>query len=357
VSELGTPSPGTTPRALGYAMPAEWAPHRACWLAWPFDGELWEDGLLPAQQAWLDLAAGIADVATPEGARREEALEVLVPTAHLEACRAALASRGLHARLHELPYGDIWMRDTAPLFLTGEAGVLAASFTFNGWGGRYLLAADPEVSQAVAGWSGHPTLRSELVLEGGSVEVDGEGTCLTTRQCLLNPNRNPGLDQATIEAALREWLGVDRVIWLGDGLLNDHTDGHIDTVARFVAPGVVIAMHPAGPDDPNREALEQLLTDLRAATDARGRPLEVVTVPSPGAVLDEDGELLAASYVNFYIANGTVCVPVYDLPADEVVLSTLQSLFPTRRIVPVPARTILTGGGAMHCITQQEPSR
>jgi agmatine deiminase len=356
VSRTGTP-PADTPRSLGYTFPAEWAPHRACWLAWPFDGELWEEGLAPAQQAWLDLAAGIADIDSPAAERRPEALEVLVPDAASAAdCRAALAGRGLTARLHTLPYGDIWMRDTAPLFLSGPAGVLAASFAFNGWGGRYLLAADPEVSQCVAAWSGHPTLRSPVVLEGGSVEVDGEGTCLTTRQCLLNPNRNPHLGQADLERLLDGWLGADRVIWLGDGLLNDHTDGHIDTVARFVAPGVVLAMHPSGPDDPNRDILERLLAELRAATDARGRRLEVVTVPSPGAILDPAGKLLAASYVNFYIANGTICAPVYDVANDDLALATLQTLFPTRRIVPVPARTILTGGGAMHCITQQEPS-
>jgi agmatine deiminase len=333
-------------------MPAEWAPHRACWIAWPWDASLWEDDLPAVQHAWLDLLAGIS---TP-GDGPAEHLEVLVPdAAHETACRTALSARGLTARLHRIGYGDIWTRDTAPLFLKHADGShLAASFAFNGWGGRYLLGADADVSQAIATWSGHRTLRHELVLEGGSVDVDGDGTCLTTRQCLLHPNRNPGVDQQTLEATLRDWLGVEHVIWLGDGLRNDHTDGHIDTIARFVGPHTVMAMVPQA-SDPNHHALRVILDDLTAARDAHGRRLEVIGVPSPGAVTDPEGQLLPASYVNFYIANHAVCVPVYGLPTDDEVLTIVQDVFPTRQVVPVYARDILLGGGAMHCITQQEP--
>jgi agmatine deiminase len=193
------------------------------------------------------------------------------------------------------------------------------------------------------------------VLEGGSVDVDGEGTVLTTRQCLLNENRNPGMDQAAIERGLVEALGVSAVLWLGDGLLNDHTDGHVDTVARFVAPGVVVAMEPATAGDPNRDTLLRLLAELRSLRDAAGRRLTVETLPSPGAILDEEGQVMPASYVNFYIANHAVVVPTYGSPADEVAVARIGALFPGRRTSGVDARAILSGGGAFHCITQQVP--
>ncbi len=340
--------PGT-PAAAGYRFPAEWAPHRACWLAWPSHEDLWEEGLPEVQRAFVELCRGIAD--------GDEALEILVPDAEAErACRAALEDAGLKARLHRIPFGDIWMRDIAPLFVVdGKGELAAASFHFNGWGGKYVLEGDDAVSEAVAATRGVRTFRADFVLEGGSVELDGEGTCLTTRQCLLNPNRNPHLDQAALEALLRDWLGVTSFIWLGDGLLNDHTDGHIDTIARFVAPGVVLAMEPSGDDDPNREVLEAILRDLEAATDARGRRLTVRRVPSPGRVEGPDGEILAASYVNFYLANRSVVVPIYDRPQDAEALRVIGDLFPGRRVFGVDAREVLLGGGAFHCITQQEP--
>lgn len=351
------PQSSATPRERGFCMPGEWAPHRACWVAWPWDGSLWREALEPVQAAWVELCAGIADIDTPAVARRGEALEVVVPSesARVDAA-AALARRGLTARFHVLQFGDIWMRDIAPLFLTnGQGGLLAASFPFNGWGGKFDLPGDAALSMRVAAASGHPAWRADWVLEGGSVECDGEGTCLTTRQCLLNPNRNPTLDEGAITARLRSDLGVEHVVWLGDGLLNDHTDGHIDTIARYVAPGVVLTMEARGADDPNRDALRALVQDLHAARDARGRKLDVVTVPTPGAVLDPDGEIMAASYVNFYIGNGAVVVPTYGVPQDDEACRVIGTLFPGRRVVPVSAREVLEGGGAFHCITQQEP--
>lgn len=345
-----------TPRAAGLAQPAEWEAHDACWLAWPSHADLWADALEPVREAFGDLVRAIADPDPVTGAPRGERLEVLV----LDAAGERVASSrlaGLGCRFHRIPFGDIWLRDTAPVFVTRPNGERAAvSFGFNGWGGKYVLPHDAEVSARVAKASGLETFRFGWVLEGGSVEPDGEGTLLTTRQCLLNENRNPGMDEAAIERGLREALGVETILWLGDGLLNDHTDGHIDTIARFVAPGRVVCMRASGADDPNRDVLAAIERDLSAMRDARGRKLEVVTVPSPGRVLDEEGRVMPASYVNFYIGNRAVVVPTYDAPHDDAAVAAIGHLFPGRRTVGVRALELLQGGGAFHCISQQVPA-
>jgi agmatine deiminase len=331
-------------------QPAEWDRHSACWLAWPSHGHLWQSNLAPAQ---VEVAA--LGVAIAEGGG--EALDLLVQDAAAEAeARAALGPVLGQVRFHRVPVGDIWLRDTAPIFVKDAARALhSACFRFNGWGGKYVLPDDDQVSARVAALSGLPRRRHDWILEGGSVEVDGEGTVLTTRQCLLNPNRNPGMDQAAIETALREGLGAEKVLWLDEGLINDHTDGHIDTLARFVAPGVVVCMRASDPADPNAATLERLAADLAAMTDARGRRLQVVRIPSPGALKNEDGELMPASYVNFYIGNRSVLVPIYGTPHDDDAVAALTPLFPGRRVVGRSARAILSGGGAFHCITQQQP--
>jgi agmatine deiminase len=337
-----------------FHQPAEWDRHASCWLAWPAHGHLWQENLAPAQAEWTDLCLAIAG----DGG---EALDILVQDGAAEAAaRAALAPVIGQVRFHPVPVGDIWLRDTAPIFVTDGAGALrAACFGFNGWGRKYLLPDDDRVAGRVAGrvaaLSGVPRADHAWILEGGSVDVDGEGTVLTTRQCLLNPNRNPGLSQAEIEAALADGLGAEKVLWLDEGLLNDHTDGHIDTLARFVAPGVVVCMKAEDPADPNAAVLERLAADLASMTDARGRRLEVVRLPSPGLVLDEEGEVMPASYANFYIGNGTVIVPTYGTPFDDAAVAALAPLFPGRRVVGRSARAILSGGGAFHCITQQQP--
>ena len=231
---------------------------------------------------------------------------------------------------------------------------------FNAWGGLqgglYVpWDRDDRVARKVLEIEGADRYRAPIVLEGGSVHVDGEGTVIATEECLLNPNRNPGLGSDVLEEHLRASLGVRTVLWLGDGLLNDHTDGHVDTVARFIAPGRVVCMVPAS-DDPNREVLETIRRDLASFRDARGRRLRVETIPSPGRVVDEGGKPMAASYVNFYIANTTVVVPRYGAPADSDALRRVGNLFPGRRAVGVPAKDLLAGGGALHCISQQQPA-
>jgi agmatine deiminase len=344
-----------------FRMPAEWAPHDAVWTAWPHDPEQWAEGLEAPRRALMQMAAAIVDL-DASGAPRGERVELLVrDDADEREARALLGPAAAGVRFRRARYGDIWLRDTGPIFLTrpaggGGAGELAAArFRFDGWGGKYVMAGDTEVAAAVAAWAGAGGAAFDFVLEGGAIEVDGAGTLLTTRQCLLGGGRNPGLDERALEARLRWALGVERIAWLDRGLQNDHTDGHIDTLARFVAPGVVACMEPA-PGDPNRDALAGILADLRALRAAGGAPLEVAVVPSPGAVHDAAGALMPASYMNFYIANTTVVVPTYGVPADDAAVAAIAALFPGRRAVAADGKSVVVGGGAFHCSTQQQPA-
>ncbi len=328
-------------------MPAEWAPHTAVWTAWPYDPEQWLEGLKAPQRALMNMVAAIVDL--EHGLPRGERVELLVRHAADEAAaRALLGPAAQGVTFHHGPYGDVWLRDTGPIFVTRDGELAAARFRFDGWGGKYVMPGDAEVSARVMAWSGVRGAAFEFVLEGGAVEVDGQGALLTTRQCLLGGARNPGLDQRALEARLQWALGADRVTWLDRGLVNDHTDGHIDTLARFVAPGVVACMEP-GPSDPNRDALVGIIADLRAAK------LEVVTVPSPGAVHDVSGMLMPASYMNFYIANTTVVIPTYGVAADDAAVAAIAEMFPGRRAVALDGKTVVVGGGAFHCSTQQQP--
>jgi len=327
-------------------MPAEWSPHAATWLAWPSDSNLWQQHLCPARAAFARLVAAIA-----EG----ETAQVLVPDEAQEA-RARAMLPGERVRLHRVLFGDIWLRDTAPIFLVGEGGAGASvRFAFNGWGGKYDLAHDDQVAERIAAIAAMVSYREPWVLEGGAVDVDGEGSALTTRQCMLNSNRNGSVDELAVETVLRRSLGVDKVLWLGTGLLNDHTDGHVDTVVRFVRPGVVVAMEPRVADDPNRDALRALLSEADGLRDARGRKIDVVRIPSPGRVLDSAGTIMPASYTNFYVTNASVVVPTYGAPWDDEAVESIGALFPGRRSIGIDARALLTGGGALHCITQQQP--
>lgn len=323
-------------------IPAEWAPHAAIWTAWPSAADLWEADLEPAQ---AEVGAMVKALAAGEP------VKVLANgAAAVASARAALA--GVDAEIIQEPFGDIWLRDTGPIFRHRD---LAHGFRFNGWGGKYELEHDDTVGARVAAKAGARLIAHDFILEGGAIEMDGAGTLLTTRQCLLNPNRNPGWTQARAEEALRTALGARKVLWLDDGLANDHTDGHIDNLARFVAPGRVVCQAPSGADDPNAAVLDAIARALEAMTDAQGRRLEVIRIPSPGRVLDEDGDPIPASHMNFVIGNGAVPVPIYSDTGDDAVRA-LAPLFPGRTVIGLSATAILTGGGAFHCITQQQPA-
>ncbi|MBV8973405.1 MAG: agmatine deiminase family protein [Sphingomonadaceae bacterium] len=319
-------------------QPAEWAPHVATWTAFPSHPDLWEDDLGPAQAEVAAMVWAIAE---------HERVELLVATEDAAAA-AHEALHGANVRFHRVGFGDIWLRDTGPLFLGSEAGPAAAGFRFNGWGGKYHLDGDEAVAGFVAHAAGVPLARHDWVLEGGAIEVDGTGLCVTTEACLLNPNRNPRMDRGEVESHLRRDLGITQVLWLGDGLANDHTDGHVDNLARFVAPGVLALPRPSGSDDPNADAFAD------AHERARDFGLDVVRIPSPGRV-EAGGEVVPASHMNWYVANGVVVVPVYGTGHDDAAVAAIAALFPGRRTVGLRANAILTGGGSFHCITQQQP--
>jgi len=331
-----------------FPVPAEWAPHRAMWVGWPSHAELWQDDL---QQAQAEVEALVRALAGPG----RERVKLLV--GHEEAVADAQARFAGEAAVQVVPgrFGDIWLRDTGPIF--GAGSRTAAAFRFNGWGGKYDLEHDDTVADQIAEASVLEIARHPFILEGGALDHDGEGTVLTTRQCLLNPNRNPGWTEETAEAALRDSLGARKVLWLGDGLLNDHTDGHVDNLARFVAPGVVACPVAYGRGDPNDEVYAETARALAGMTDAAGRPIRVLPLPSPGFVGDEDERPIPASHMNFLIANGAVIVPTYgDVRAAELACQGLQTVYPERRIIPLASTAILTGGGSFHCISQQEPA-
>ncbi len=319
-------------------QPAEWSRHAATWTAFPSHAELWEDDLAPAQ---AEVAAMVRAIAAGER------VELLIANAEAEAVARAMLS-GADVGFHRFGFGDIWLRDTGPLFMASPVGAAAAGFRFNGWGGKYDLPGDDGVAAFVAGEAGVPLARHGWVLEGGAIDCDGTGLAVTTEQCLLNPNRNPRMDRTEVESHLRRDLGIDRLLWLGDGLANDHTDGHVDNLARFVAPGVLALPVPEN-DDPNRAVM------MDAHDRARDFGLDVVGIPSAGRI-ERDGEIVPASHMNFYIANTVVVVPTYGGASDGAAVAAVAALFPGRDCIGLRADHILTGGGSFHCITQQQPA-
>ena len=325
-------------------VPAEWAPHRAMWLGFPSHEELWREDLRQAQQEVAALARALAG---PGGER----VRLMTGGEAGEADARALLGEAAGVEIVPGRFGDIWLRDTGPIFVKQDGADLAQGFRFNGWGGKYVYAHDNEVAGQIADASGVALNANDFILEGGAVDHDGAGSVLTTGQCVLNPNRNAGWTQADAEAAFARAFGATRTIWLGEGLANDHTDGHVDNLARFVAPGVAVCPVAYGRGDVNADAYDDAARRLAEAG------LKVVRVPSPGWIESAEGGPAPASHMNFIIANGAVVMPTYKPgQAAELAAQALQSVFPGRKVISLPSNAILTGGGSFHCITQQEPA-
>jgi len=357
----------STPAADGFHMPGEFEPHSGCWMAWPERPDNWRDGAGPAQEAFAAVAAAIHE---------SDPVTMTASPAQLERARSMLPA-GI--RVVELATDDAWMRDIGPTFVVGGGDELrGVDWRFNAWGGLDggLYAPwdrDDAAAAAVLEVEGAARYEAPIVLEGGAIHVDGDGTVLSTETVLLNPNRNPGLSREQIEEALLDYLGAEKVIWLGEGVYNDETDGHIDDLACFVRPGVVLLTWTDDDADPQHAISADALARLEAATDARGRALEVVKVPSPGplAITEEEaagveategtiprraGDRLAATYVNFYAGTSRIVMPLLDERHDDAAAQILSDCFGGREVVGVPSREILLGGGNIHCITQQVPA-
>ncbi len=341
-----------TPASLGYRMPAEWHPHAATWLTWPKDPVTWPDRVPEVQEVYLQFL----DALTPH----ERVCLLVDDEGVAEDVRARCRGRAVDAGNLEfvvVETVDSWIRDYGPNFLLGPGDRLAFNhWGFNAWGGKYeALMRDASVPARLDVLTDVERFEPGIVLEGGSIDVNGAGTVITTEQCLLNPNRNPGLAREQLEAYLRDYLGVQQVLWLGDGIEGDDTDGHVDDITRFATTDTIVTAVEADPADPNHGPLLDNVARLRAARRPDGSPWRIVELPMPGYVM-ADGDRLPASYANFYIANQVVLAPMYRHANDAVATAILQELFPAHRVVPIQCEALVWGMGSIHCVTQQQPA-
>ena len=330
----------------GFFMPAEWAPHRRCWMAWPCNPQVWGDRLDAARDVYMEIAEAISQFEPVTLIVRPD----LMTTASLITSKTV--------SVLPMPQSDSWTRDTCPTFLIdGKGAAAGVAWRFNGWGEIHQdYEEDAAMATRVLEHLNLPIYRSDLITEGGALHVDGEGTCLLCETALLDPARNPGRSRADVEGILTQMLNVSAFIWLDAGLIDDETRGHIDNVACFVRPGMVAAMQCDDVDDPDYPVLRRNLEILRDAKDAKGRTLEIVSLPKPKTRLKDDGTRLTLSYVNFYIANGGIIMPGFDDGADKTAYRALEAAFPDHEVVQIPCLDLLYGGGGIHCITQQQPT-
>jgi agmatine deiminase len=329
----------------GFTMPAEWHPHERCWMAWPCHPETWGDGLEAARDAYAAVAKAIA------------AFEPVTMLANSGDVAAASLRCGSGVEVMAMALTDSWTRDTGPTFVVdGKGGIAGVDWRFNAWGGNYDdFADDAALAERLLQHLGIARYAAPVVMEGGAIHVDGEGTGLAVESVLLNPNRNPDVDKATMDRHLRELLGIETMIWLPAGLADDETDGHVDNLACFARPGVVAVLDSDDDADSNYTAMKAAIDLLETASDAQGRTLEVVRIPQPPRRDKPDGTRVALSYINFYVANGGVVMPAFEEATDSTALRAVEKLFPDRQVVQVVASDIVVGGGGIHCITQQQP--
>jgi agmatine deiminase len=344
-------------------MPAEWEPHSGTWLAWPHNLGTWKESVLPkAEKTYLSIVRALVP---------GETVHILVnDQTSLESVKIRIANAGIpceSVRFYIIPTNDAWIRDYGPNFLvSGDSSnrqIALNNWQFNSWGGKYDFESDNydgELDNQAGNEIAHhlklPVFEPGRILEGGAIDVNGFGTCLTTESCLLNDNRNEGLDRGTMENILKNYLGANNIIWLqGEIIEGDDTGGHIDNLARFVNPGTIVSACEEDSTAPNYQKLNDNFETLQSATDQDGNLFNVIRFPMPG-VVEEDSKTLPASYANFYIGNKTVLLPVFNVPNDNRAQSILQNLFPDREVVPLPCRELLMGFGGLHCITQQQPA-
>ena len=342
--------PTKTPAELGFRMPPEWYPHAATWLTWPKDPLTWPERVPQVEDAYLEIMSALAPHELVNLLVDDEATEAVVRAR----CKFAGSE---NIRFRRIPTVDSWIRDYGPNFLINERGELAYNdWIFNAWGDKYdELKRDDAIPQHLESLLKVTRFEPGIVMEGGSIEVNGAGVVMTTEQCLLNPNRNPQLDRGGVEKYLRDYLGVEKILWLGEGIVGDDTDGHIDDIARFVAPNRIVCALEDDPADDNYELLQDNYRRLQLETDARGAAYEIHTLPMPGLVGGRE-DRLPASYANFYIANNVVLLPIFGHPNDVRAADKLQHLMPERRVVPINAESLVWGMGTIHCLSQQQPA-
>ena len=339
-----------TPASLGYRMPAEWEPHAATWLTWPHNPETWPgQDMQKVETEFLNIVRPLV---------KNESVHILVDYEQMESSViTALKEHDMDMEnifMHDIPTNDSWIRDYGPNFIVHDNGTIAANdWDFDSWGRKYKWELDDLAGTVIAEES-HP-FKPEIVLEGGAIEVNGVGTCVTTESCILNPNRNNAISRMEMETVLQDYLGVSKIIWLHGGMEGDDTDGHIDNLARFVNPTTLVCAVEEDEDDANYSCLKKNYDHLRAVTDQDDNPFEIVALPMPGYVGNAK-ERLPASYANFYIANKSVLVPVYGHANDKLALAILEPLFPEREIIAIPSSALIWGLGSVHCLTQQQPA-
>ena len=331
-----------------YLMPAEWERHDATWLAWPKDPLTFPPEILETvEEIYAEMVGALAN---------GEKVNVLVDDERARRRASDIIGDSANIVYHKVKTADVWIRDYGPIFVRSGEGLTATKWRFNAWGDKYdELKPDDAAGLSVAEAAGYPIVSPGVVLEGGSIDTNGRGTCLTTEQCLLNKNRNPGLSKGEIEMRLQRYLGFDNVVWLKEGITGDDTDGHVDDIARFVGPDTVICMTEGDPNDSNYHALRKNLELLEGSSDERGNGLNVVTIDMPKKKVG-GAERLPASYANFYIGNDVVLVPIFDDVNDGAALSKLSGAFPGRKVIGLNCESLVYGFGGIHCVTQQQPS-
>jgi agmatine deiminase len=334
-----------TPKQLGFRIPAQWELHAATWMGWPADDLEWH-GQLEAVR--VEFAALVGTIS------RFEPVNLLVRdevTEHDAQSRLG----GANVVFHRFAHNDVWLRDCAPIFVTRNGEVAATDWDFNGWGGKFASSLDDQIPAFVSSKIGVKLFKPGIVMEGGALDVNGAGSVMTTAQCLLNKNRNPNRSAQEIENLVLENLGLSRMLWLGDGLEGDHTDGHVDTITRFLNAETIVTNVCEDPSDTNFAPMQQNLETIRTWNDAEGEPFGVVTLPLPNNRLEFEGDRLPPTYANFYFCNGALIVPIYGDPNDERALEILRAAVPGREVIGLSGRALITGGGSFNCVTQQQP--